>query len=216
MKTHITVALLFLIPTGATGPPFEAHAGPGVEIVATTAEHAADAESAPARVRILDPTPDHHALVDWAIGLYQAAGLELPPLRVDFASGTDRCPAGVDGRFVPGEPESLVLLCPAAGANDLHRRHIILHEFAHAWDYHQLSDPQRDAFLELRSAEAWRSPDLAWWEMGSEQAAEIMTWGLSDQPLPIIKIYRNSCQDLHAGYQLLVSSPPLHGLSCQV
>lgn len=216
MKTHITLALLFLIANGVTAPPLEAHAGPAVEIVATTAEHAADAESAPARVRILDPTPDHHALVDWAIGLYQAAGLELPPLRVDFASGTDRCPAGVDGRFVPGEPESLVLVCPAAGANDLHRRHIILHEFAHAWDYHQLSDPQRDAFLELRSAEAWRSPDLAWWEMGSEQAAEIMAWGLSDQPLPIIKIYRNSCQDLHAGYQLLVGSPPLHGLSCQV
>jgi hypothetical protein len=199
VKTRITLVLLFLIPSSAAAPPL-----------------GANAEGTLPTVRILDPTPDRRALVEWATDLYLAAGLELPPLRVDFASGTGLCPDGVDGRFVPGEPESLVLLCPSADANDLHRRHIILHEFAHAWDHYQLSDPQRHAFMELRSAEAWHAPDLAWWELGSEQAAEIMAWGLIDQPLPIIKIDGNSCQELHAGFELLVGSPPLHGLSCHV
>lgn len=85
----------------------------------------------------------------------------------------------------------------------------ILHEIAHAWDYHSLDSGTRSAFLELRNHDAWR--EGAWHERGAENAAEIIAWGLIDRPSKPVHIYGNSCEELEAGYETLTGQKALHG-----
>jgi hypothetical protein len=56
------------------------------------------------------------------------------------------------------------------------------------------------------------SQEAAWHESGSEQAAEMMVWGLFDRPVRIVTIINeHSCNDLDAGYRAFTGQPPLHG-----
>ena len=86
----------------------------------------------------------------------------------------------------------------------------VLHELAHAWGMHTLTDDQRLDFLELRGLETWRDAD-SWPDSGAEQAAEIMVWGLIDRPIKLIYFDRTSCPELLSAYMLLTGDVPLHG-----
>jgi hypothetical protein len=89
---------------------------------------------------------------------------------------------------------------------------MILHETAHAWIEHQLTPERKAAFRELRGWEHWRDYDAAaWHNNGTEQAAEIMVWGLIDRPLRMVRINQAGCGDLEAGYVTLTGQGPLHG-----
>jgi hypothetical protein len=59
----------------------------------------------------------------------------------------------------------------------------------------------------------WRNyAEVPWHENGTEQAAEIMVWGLIDEPLGMARIYQTTCSDLEAGYRALTGTAPLNGL----
>ena len=70
------------------------------------------------------------------------------------------------------------------------------------------------AFQELRGYEFWLNYDEALWhENGTEQAAEILVWGLVDRPMAMSRITDNGCDDLLAGFVTLTGQQPLHGFT---
>ena len=90
-------------------------------------------------------------------------------------------------------------------------RGLILHETSHAWIDQHLTDERKAAFKELRGWTYWRDYDAAaWHENGTEQAAEIMVWGVIDRPLEMIRITQNSCAELAAGYRTLTGRDAVH------
>lgn len=59
---------------------------------------------------------------------------------------------------------------------------IMLHELAHAWANHNLTDEEKEELTIFRGLRAWNDHDLAWEERGTEHAAEIVAWALLDEP----------------------------------
>ncbi|HKX75576.1 MAG TPA: hypothetical protein VJR05_09320, partial [Acidimicrobiia bacterium] len=73
-------------------------------------------------------------------------------------------------------------------------------------------DERRLAFQQLRGWEYWNNyQEASWHENGTEQAADIIVWGLLDRPIKPIRITDNSCAELMAGYLTLTGRLPLHG-----
>ena len=153
-------------------------------------------------------TSEQEALVGWAIGLYAEAGLELPNMRITGTDNPDSC----DGRLgfaLPRRRHVEITLC-----SDVHGaavEFLLVHELAHAWDFHSLTDERRAAFQELRGANVWLERDVEWRDRAGEQAAEIMVWALMDRPIRSARIWDTSCEQLEAGYRTLTGLAPLHG-----
>src|SRR5262249_3947277 len=140
------------------------------------------------------------------------AGLPLPPLTIrrhhhDFAPCN-----GNSGLHHMMGTESLIDICTAESGGQEART--ILHELAHAWAFHFMTPEERQAFPDVRGWTYWLDYDKAVWsENGAEQAAEIIVWGLSDIPVPVLRIAHKTCADLRAGYVALTGLAPLHGLT---
>jgi hypothetical protein len=149
------------------------------------------------------------ALIEWAIGLYADAGLELPPLEFVHYPTREPC-RGARGLYTGDRSPATIRICtPEAGP---FAESLFLHEIAHAWDRYALTDRRRAAFLHLRDLEEWWDNGTApWHTYGAEQAAQIIVWGLIDRPIRIATIPDSSCLELRAGYVLLTGRPPLHG-----
>jgi len=148
------------------------------------------------------------ALAEWALGLFDEAGLALPPVQFVAHSTGEGC-LGRAGAHVHRDGRSIISICTAdTGPTE---EFLYLHELAHAWDRQALSDERRRDFLEARGLDHWRSEDAEWHERGAEQAAEIVVWGLMDRPIRSIRIGDHSCAQLRAGYLLLTGEEPLHG-----
>lgn len=146
----------------------------------------------------------------WATDLFDRGGLELPPLRFIYHDGDRSQCRGRDGLHRAIDGVSVVELCVTDAT--FAAKVMVLHETAHAWADHALTDERKLAFQELRGWEHWRDYQAAQWhENGTEQAAEIIVWGLIDRPIGMIRIDQNSCDELAAGYQVLTGSAPLHG-----
>jgi hypothetical protein len=148
-------------------------------------------------------------LIEWAIGLYADAGLELP--RLEFVRHPTREPCrGARGLYIGDRSPATIRICTQEAGP--FAESLFLHEIAHAWDGYAVTDRQRAAFLELRNLEQWWDDGSAHWHTyGAEQAAQIIVWGLIDRPIRIATIPDSSCVDLRTGYVLLTGRPPLHG-----
>jgi len=166
----------------------------------------------------------HHAsaaerrLVAWAIGRYRLAGLTLPSLDIEFR------PAEACGdawaryerdrqRIVDCDTSSSASWVPAADVKE-----VLLHELAHAWDAASLTDGVRRRFMAMRGLTTWQGPITEWRSLGSEQAAEIIAWGLMDEGLGpltdrLTTIFRMHSDDLPVAFQLLTGRAPLHGIA---
>jgi hypothetical protein len=164
----------------------------------------------PPALEFVDLPSDFVAAVTWATDLFDEAGLDLPPLRfVYHGDATEPC-AGRPGLHHPIDGVNVIEICTTEVTNPT--KGLILHETAHAWIDHNLTDERKAAFKELRGWTYWRDYDAApWHENGTEQAAEIMVWGLIDRPLGMVRINQNSCDELDAGYRILTGKAPLHG-----
>lgn len=175
----------------------------GVSIVASST-----AAGAEAQFSFEGLSPQQQVLVDEAVGLYAEAGLELPQVRFTATDDTSECEgrAGI-ARRKKGHTQ-IVLCTTEAGPAD---EWLIIHELAHAWDYHNLTDDTKTAFSELRGTTSWLGRDVEWHERGGEHAAEIMVWALIDRPIDLVRISNTSCADLHEAYKVLTGSVPLHG-----
>jgi hypothetical protein len=158
-------------------------------------------------------------LLEWGLGLYADAGLDLPPIVVEGHDDAEPC-WGRRGAAEPRDGVVWVHLCGAepSSADEAEPssadEFLMLNELAHAWDRHQLTEERRQALLELRGLELWRDSewhDVDWHDRGAEHAAEIMAWGLMDRPIKLVRIDQNSCGELEAAYRVLTGDAPLHG-----
>jgi hypothetical protein len=141
------------------------------------APSAAETEAQPAfsaQFTVVGGTEQDQAAVDWATKQYRQADLELPQLVIEFHGSDDGCD-GYDGVFRGARTPAHIDVCN-------HNRYIVLHELAHAWDRHNLTDETREAFLEQRGLTEWNG-SRPWKQRGVEALAEIVTWGLRDNPL---------------------------------
>lgn len=159
---------------------------------------------------VVDTTmlPDALAeLTGRAVELFDDAGLDLPTLRFTH-HGDDRehC-GGWKGVHRYENGVSDIGLCTDDFGPTT--EWLVLHETAHAWAAHSLTEERRAAFRSLRGWEEWRAD--VWHESGSEQAAEIIAWGLIDRPVGVVTIHEHGCDDLVAGYLVLTGREALHG-----
>jgi hypothetical protein len=165
-------------------------------------------ETRPAVVT-LGMTVAEQAAVKRDIALFVEAGLPLPPVTIRRHNSMAGCNGHEGLHRVDGEA-SVIDICTSSSGEWEERT--ILHELSHAWAFHYLTLEHREAFKQVRGWEHWLDYDVAEWkDNGSEQAAEIMVWGLSDHPVQVVKIGANTCADLHAGYVALTGLEPLHG-----
>jgi hypothetical protein len=149
-------------------------------------------------------------LVERGVGLFREAGLELPPLQVRRSESEEVCRDQIAFHLASAEGSQIVLCYPLVAGREWR---VLLHELGHAWASVGLTDERRADFRELRGYEHWRDYDRAeWGDNGTEQAAEVLKWGVSDVPVPVF-IDRDSCPELRAAYQALTGTEPLHDRS---
>jgi hypothetical protein len=148
------------------------------------------------------------ALIEWAIGRFADAGLELPPLKFVHYPTREPC-RGARGLYTGDRTPATIRICTREAGP--FAESLFLHEIAHVWDGYTLTDRRRAAFLQLRHLEEWWDNGSAQWHTyGAEHAAQIIAWGLIDRPIHIATIPDSSCLDLRTGYVLLTGRPPLH------
>lgn len=152
-------------------------------------------------VVIVDPTESQRRLVEWGISRFRDAGLDPPAFTVAFHPTLEPCFGHVG------------LYWGDAGRIDMCRDRLdrdtkafLLHEMAHAWDRHRLSDDRRTAFAALRGIGEWDSRDREWGLRGPEQLAQVLTWGLMDERMLYLGIPDSGPSDLGAGYRALTGS----------
>jgi len=180
-----------------------------VTVLPGAAAHAEPGRSRPASP-ITQPTRATErdaALVAWALGRFEAAGLQAPESAFVFSDSTQPC-GGFDGRYYPNTDK--VVICVIDSASDLVLRTLVLHEFAHAWTEQNLTETARARFVDLRGARSWNAAKDAWSERATEHAAVVMAWGLLDvvvQPRPIGD---TSTAALTEAFRLLTGSDPIN------
>lgn len=165
----------------------------------------------PSQVQLEGLTSEQSREVNDVLGLFSVARLNLPPVLVR-ASREDAICNGHDGLYKTHGQTAVISICTSKTGG--RERHVILHEFAHAWITHEVSAERRAEFQSLRGWGYWLDYTNAdWRDNGFEQAAEIIAWGLNDQIAPAVAIDGRTCAELRAGYVALTGSPPLHGLT---
>ncbi len=148
-----------------------------------------------------------HELFAWAEARFSAVGLEMPGALVSVRSDADGC-GGNTGRYVPGDvPE--VQICVDREPTSKISKLIVLHELAHLWAENRLDDVTRTEFLAVRRLDSWIDSDSPRHEWGAEHAAEVLSWGLMDEPVRIIRIYDASPEALTAAFEVLTGRTPL-------
>lgn len=199
MRNHLTRAVAIVALAAPLG-------------IGGTAAAAVPAREQPGSVELVDMPDQLAAWARWAVDLFAEAGLELPPIQYRYHDGNMSYCNGRDGLQQPDGAVNVIELCTTR--LDFGTQVMILHETAHAWADHTLTEETRTQFQELRGWAYWRNYEKApWHENGTEQAAEIMVWGLIDRPIWVVRIDQNSCADLLAGYLLLTGRQPLHGFT---
>lgn len=150
--------------------------------------------------------------VSWAQDRYREAGLSLPDMRVSFHADTEPCEGARGGHLVEdGVSRVFVCITEQGSTRDLQIKRVLLHEFAHAWDHHSLTDQIRSHFMAFKGFPGW-SFEVPYDERASEDAAEIITWGLMDRPLLFNSLDGVwSWEERLGGYRILTGSAPPHG-----
>jgi hypothetical protein len=153
---------------------------------------------------VLANSAEQRGMAEWALGRYQAAGLELPPLVIEFAGRDLAQCGGAPGRTYLDETTTLVKVC----WND---RFILLHELAHVWASHHLPFAKHEPFMAMRAdVISWASSEVAWAQRGSEHAANVIAWGVLEDPFPISRTYPNDPDALRDAFVFLTGMEPLH------
>lgn len=140
----------------------------------------------------------------WAIHRFEEAGLGLPDLKIVFPEGDLRPCNGAPATALTNQQPVELRIC----WND---KFIVLHELAHAWEAHNLPLDRREPFMALRSdVDSWTGADVPWPQRGIEHAANVIAWGLLEDPYPISRTYPNDPDSLKQAFRLLTDIEPLH------
>jgi hypothetical protein len=145
--------------------------------------------------------------IEWGLARFDDAGLTLPAMAITVHGDDGPCD-GNSGLYLPNDPVE-VHLCTAGAADSRPGRLTTLHELAHAWAEVHVSAVDRAEFLELRGLDVWYDRRVPPHQRGAEHAAEVVSWGLMDEMVPIIRIYDAEPAQLAAAFDLLVDAPPL-------
>lgn len=166
--------------------------------------------ASPERIALWNETENAQPIevLDWTIDRFGEIGIELPASDVifhSFETDLENC-HGRGGYHVYGDGEHTIDVC-AIGVPS--RRHLLLHEFAHAWAIHHLDQDARETFMEMRGLDGWREEGLDWAEMGTEHAAEIIAWGLGVKCNPQNMLEGEDYETLAEGFEFLTGSAPV-------
>jgi hypothetical protein len=143
---------------------------------------------------------EQFAMARWAVERFEIAGLEPPMVEIAFHRGLSGC-GGHLGLARHGEVDiCTTLVDPIA-------RRALLHEMGHIWLDQNLSDHEREHFLEVRGLDAWNDSSDTWALRGYEEGAEIMAWALGERILTP-QIPDNEPIQLARGFELLTGSAP--------
>lgn len=160
-----------LVPSGLTSPLISVHGG----------------------------TQDQVAIVDWAIGRFDAAGLTLPPLEVNFHVDPSGC-LGNSGLYDAGHLD----VCTSGQSS--YARKTIVHELAHAWIDRNVPAALRSKFMRMRGTETWNDGDQPWGLRGYEQAAEVITWVVGPGLTPLLPDHPDPAA-IEGAYRVLTGIP---------
>ncbi|MFC2153321.1 hypothetical protein ACFLQ7_01650 [Actinomycetota bacterium] len=150
------------------------------------------------------------ALVAWALGQYRDSGLPLPPVTHVTFPPTASCLRGVFGMAYHGDESGHIDLCApetlfVGDGLPLATRRTVLHELGHLWTVGHVDEATRQAFLDHLGLPAWSG--VEWGSSGSEAAAEILVWGLMDDPIDV-RVPGTSCAERYTAFEILTGAPP--------
>ena len=150
-------------------------------VLAASATTLGGQRSAPAR----EPLVIHGAnaaeerVIDWSLRRFREAGLDgMPDLEVYLHRSQEGCRDGI-GYYLAGRID----LCTKASSEPYQRKHA-LHEIAHAWTEANIDTAILERFMDIRGIAAWNDRSFDWKQRGTEQAAEIIAWGLGEGVSP--------------------------------
>jgi len=155
---------------------------------------------------ITGASPYELATVERVFERFETAGLRLPAISVSYHDTADGC-HGYLGHYAAAG--SQLDMCNW-GQSHIAPENTLLHELAHAWSFEFLSEDARAAFVARRGLGNWDDRDVNWWLRGQEQAAEIVAWGLMDEPFRSAYVNSERCTDLATAFELLTGIAPLH------
>ena len=142
--------------------------------------------------------------VDWALHRYRVAGLEdMPSLDVYLHRSHEACNEGI-GLYHAGRIE----LCTRT-LSEPNQRKFALHEMAHAWTEAHIEGAILNRFMEIRGIAHWNDRSEDWKDRGTEQAAEIITWGLGEGEIAPLLPETVDAPSLARLYELLTDREPI-------
>ena len=175
-------------------------------VLAAAATTLGGQRSAPAR----EPLVIHGAnaaeerAIDWSLRRYREAGLEgMPDLEVYVHRSHEGCRDGI-GYYLAGRID----LCTAASSQPYQRK-FALHEMAHGWIETNVDGAVLDRFMQVRGIAAWNDRSFDWKQRGTEQAAEIVTWGLGEGEIAPLLPEIVDASTLTRMYELLTGREPI-------
>ena len=160
-----------------------------------------------ARVTVtIDGMPGDAARAAHVLAQFEAAELTLGSVNVNVVDELELC-RGAAGMHFYTRAVPAVVVC---NTNDWQRESTLLHELSHVWAARNLDTDTRRAFLDSRDLSTWCGGD-DWADRGTEHAAEIIAWGISDHPcheVPDSRIGNRDLEALAAQYELLTGAAP--------
>ena len=175
-------------------------------VLAAAATTLGGQRSAPAR----EPLVIHGAnaaeerAIDWSLRRYREAGLEgMPDLEVYVHRSHEGCRDGIGYHLV-----GRIDLCTAASSQPYQRK-FALHEMAHGWIETNVDGAVLDRFMQVRGIAAWNDRTFDWKQRGTEQAAEIVTWGLGEGEISPLLPEALDAPALARLYELLTGREPI-------
>lgn len=171
------------------------------------------------RVEIMNGTAALERLVTAGLERFSLTGLEEPMFDSVTFEPSRRC-SERSGRLIQqGASRDVYLcffetdLCPSddgCTVPQLSVRSQVLHELAHAWLLDHVPPATQDLLLEAAGLEVWDDESVPWPLRGVEYSAEVMAWGLLDEPAPMVRIGRPPCEELARAFEILTGAAPQH------
>jgi hypothetical protein len=148
--------------------------------------------------------PGQQQMAEWALDRYAAAGFDLPPLVIRFLGRDLSECGGSQGKVYLDRDPIEIHMC-------WNSEFILLHELAHAWEAHNVAADKHEPFMAMRDGVvSWAGLDAGWEERGREHAANVIAWGLLEDPYPISTTYPNDVASMIEAFVFLTGGDPLH------
>ena len=177
-RAALIIIISILIPTSVihneqttdAAPPAEA----ATEVTDTAAEDiTAEPELDPHGIYGADPAFEVEIVE--TIAMFDRSGLTLPELRIYVHDSQEPCGDNL-GLYSKGGDPHRIDVCN-------HSTRLVMHELAHVWEYHNMDDSTRRAFMERSGAKVWNDHSVVHPARGVEQVADAIKWGLDSAPI---------------------------------